>query len=235
MEKQTFEIYLKKLGKKPHVVDGLTRQVVRFEQFQKARNQKLDSASLQDILDFAAELESKQTGSARKNIRGLALYFRFKGQPTLATAASNVREQEIAKKRQSFKLKDFMGVDAENIAKLKAIGITHAEHMLKVGKTSQSRKELADQTGLSGKAILELVKLSDLSRLDGVKAIRARLYFDAGVDTIEKLAASEPEALLRRTAEFVKRTGFDGIAPLPKEVLHTIEAARKLPKIVEYD
>jgi hypothetical protein len=54
------------------------------------------------------------------------------------------------------------------------------------------------------------------------------------VDTVEKLASQEPDALLRLTAEFVARTGFDGIAPLPKEVRSTIASARKLPKIVEY-
>ena len=35
--------------------------------------------------------------------------------------------------------------------------------------------------------------------------------------------------------EFVERTGFDGIAPLPKEVKSTIETAQKLPKLVEYN
>jgi predicted RecB family nuclease len=82
--------------------------------------------------------------------------------------------------------------------------------------------------------VLELVKLSDLSRLPGVKGIRARLYYDAGVDTVEKLAAWEPEALLSLTQEFVQRTQFEGIAPLPKEVSSTIANARKLPKVVEW-
>lgn len=33
---------------------------------------------------------------------------------------------------------------------------------------------------------------------------------------------------------FVERTGFGGIAPLPKEVRGTVTNARKLPRIVEY-
>jgi len=103
------------------------------------------------------------------------------------------------------------------------------------GSTPATRQELAGRTGVPADAILELVKLSDLARLDGVKAIRARLYYDAGVDSVEKLASFEPEELLRLTAEFVQRTGFEGTAPLPKEALHTIEAARKLPKLVQYD
>ena len=93
---------------------------------------------------------------------------------------------------------------------------------------------LAKLAGIPVESVLELVKLSDLSRLPGVKGIRARLYYDAGVDTVEKLAACEAEELLRRTGEFVRATGFEGTAPLPKEVSSTIITARGLPKLVEW-
>ena len=91
-----------------------------------------------------------------------------------------------------------------------------------------------NSTGLPLKVILELVKLSDLSRLRGVKGIRARLYYDAGFDTVEKLAGYDPENLRKELEDFVKRTNFNGIAPLPKEIVSTIEQAKKIKKIVEY-
>jgi len=34
--------------------------------------------------------------------------------------------------------------------------------------------------------------------------------------------------------EYVRKVGFKGIPPLPKEVKYTTEAAKKLPKLVEY-
>jgi hypothetical protein len=34
--------------------------------------------------------------------------------------------------------------------------------------------------------------------------------------------------------EFVERTGFDGVATLPKEAEFTVAEAKKLPKLVEY-
>ncbi|MFZ2097676.1 MAG: DUF4332 domain-containing protein [Anaerolineales bacterium] len=139
-----------------------------------------------------------------------------------------------AKRRNPFKLRDFRGVDHEVIAKLAAVGIKNAEQMLTAGRTRESRTTLAKQVGIPLEALLELVKLSDLSRLPGVKGIRARLYYAAGVDTVEKLAAWEPEALLAETSDFVQKTGFEGIAPLPKEVSSTIANARKLPKLVEW-
>jgi len=66
-----------------------------------------------------------------------------------------------------------------------------------------------------------------------VKGIRARLYYDTGVDSVEKMAGWEPEALRIMVTKYVERTGFDGTPPLPKEVSSTIANARKLPKIIE--
>jgi len=136
------------------------------------------------------------------------------------------------KKHNPFKLRDFMDVDPDIIARLEDVGIKTAGQMLTSGCTSQSREELAIRAGVPVEAILELVKLSDLSRLPGVKGIRARLYYEAGVDSVEKLASYEPDELLRLTGEFVQRTVFPGIAPLPKEVSSTIANARELPKVV---
>ena len=137
------------------------------------------------------------------------------------------------KKRNPFKLKDFRGINPEAIGKLEALRIKSAEQMLVAGQTRKLRSALAKQTGVSEPILLELVKLSDLARLPGVKGIRARLYYDAGVDSVEKMANWEPDALRVMVAKYVERTGFDGIPPLPKEVSSTIENARRLPKVVE--
>lgn len=138
------------------------------------------------------------------------------------------------KHQNPFKLRDFIGVNPDQIAKLESLGIKTTKQMLIAGQTPQVRTDLARQANLPQEVVLELVKLSDLSRLPGVKGIRARLYVDAGVDTVEILAAYEPKALLALTTEFVQKTKFEGIAPLPKEVSSTIMNARKLPKLVEW-
>jgi hypothetical protein len=138
------------------------------------------------------------------------------------------------KKRNPFKLKEFRGVDDTHIAALEALRIKTAEQMLLMGRTREQRSDLAKQTGIPEEAIVELVKLSDLARLPGVKGIRARLYYDAGVDCIEAMAGWEPEPLRLMVTDYALTTGFDGIPPLPKEVSSTIANARKLPKVVEW-
>ena len=137
------------------------------------------------------------------------------------------------KKRNPFKLRDFRGVDPELIARLEASGLKNADQMLAAGCTRQQRATLVKETGIPEPVILELVKLSDLARLPGVKGIRARLYYLAGVDSIRKMASWEPEALRQMVADYVQRTGFEGLPPLPKEVSSTIANARNLPILIE--
>ena len=86
-----------------------------------------------------------------------------------------------------------------------------------------------------GASIEELVRLSDLARIPGIKGIRARLYLEAGIGSIEDLAQRDPDELLETTSKFVEETGFEGIPPLPKEVKSGIAKAKRLPLVVEYD
>jgi hypothetical protein len=235
MDREGFEKHLRRSGKEPHVIAALIEQVQQFERFLAGSGRGLDSAEVRDVMDYSAAVEAERPGAARKGLRGMALYFRFAGNPQLAEAASGLRDQAITRTRKAFPLREFLGVRPEHIAALQAAGIRDAAQLLEAGTRPSARRELAERTGIPAEALLELVRLSDLSRLEGVKAVRARLYYDAGLHSVEKIAAQEPEDLLRLTAAFVERTGFDGVAPLPKEVLHTIEAARRLPKLVVYD
>jgi predicted RecB family nuclease len=132
------------------------------------------------------------------------------------------------------KLKEFRGINPEHVKKLESAGVRNIKDMIAVGPTPAARKELAEKTGVPLSAILELVKLSDLARIQGVKGIRARLYYDAGVDMIDKLAKWDSEKLRMMLVKFVEKSKFDGIAPLPKEARNTVEMAKRMPRIVEY-
>lgn len=64
-----------------------------------------------------------------------------------------------------------------------------------------------------------------------MKGTRARLYYEAGFDSVEKIANLEPEDLRDQVVEYVKESGFDGVPTLPAEAVYTVEKARYLPKI----
>jgi Domain of unknown function (DUF4332) len=229
-----FRKYLRRNGKKNHVVDDLIKRYIFFEGFLlEKRKSRISNANKEDILAFLEEIKDQKT-DVNNYLRAISLYYRFASRSELSTLASNLRGQRISSARKSFALKDFRGVSKKHIVALAKKGITNADQMLEIGKTPASRQELSEKTGVPTEAILELVKLSDLSRIEGVKSIRARLYYDAGVDTLEKMAKWNLEELRAHMIEFVEKTGFKGIPPLPKEVKFTIETAKKLSKLVEY-
>lgn len=232
MKEQEFRKFLKRAGKKEHVIDELVNQVRLFEKFLAGEaGVGADEARRKDIQDYVRTIEPERV---KVHIRGLVLYFKFAGKLELAHFAHAFREAGTAKTRQVFKLRNFRGVDLDAVAILEERGIVNVEHMVKAGKTPDERKKLARQTGIPLKAILELVKLSDLSRLGAIKSVRARLYYDAGLDTPEKFKKWKMEDLRQMLVEFVQRTGFEGIAPLPKELNNAIETAKKLPKVIRY-
>lgn len=72
----------------------------------------------------------------------------------------------------------------------------------------------------------EAVAFRQLYLLPGVKAMRARLYFDAGYKTLESIAAAVPEQILTDTAEVIGRKGLELKIPLPKEVRTHIAVAK---------
>ena len=148
--------------------------------------------------------------------------------------ATELREERTKQGRVPFQIKKFRGVNQCHAEKLSAIGIKTVDQMLEAGRTKIKRQNLSEETGIPLDAILEFVKLSDLSRIGAVKSIRARLYYDAGIDTPEKMAQWDPKKLRTYLIEFVEKTGFEGIATLPKEAEYTVAQAKKLPKIVEY-
>jgi len=146
--------------------------------------------------------------------------------------AIRLREQRID--RIAFSLKNFRGVNQDDVNSLAEVGIRNVNHMLKTGHSFEDRERISRQTGVPEYTILEFVKLSDLARIPGVKGVRARLYYDAGLDTVEKIAAMEPDELRERIITYVEETGFKRLPTLPAEAKYTVEKARELPNIVEY-
>jgi hypothetical protein len=232
---EEFGKHLKRQGKKEHVVATLINQVQRFEQFlAERRNVGLDAATCEDLQAYAEEVESQHKGKSRIAVRGVALYYAWAGREELASCAHAIREAGIARTRRSLSLREFVGLDDAELDKLGAEGIVNVRQMIAAGSTPTERQALSEKTGVRLATVLEIVKLADLARIPGIAGIRARLYHDAGVDTTAKLAAWEPDALRQMLIDYVARTGFAGIAPLPKEVDFTIATASKLPQLVEW-
>jgi predicted RecB family nuclease len=184
-----------------------------------------------DLMDFVSLLDQESKTKAKGYLWAIRYYYDCISNDEIQDLAIRLRAQRI--ERSPFALKNFRGVNQDNVNDLAGIGIKNVNQMLKFAATNEERKRLSRQTGVPESAILELVKLSDLARIPGVKGIRARLYYDAGIDTVEKIAAMEPEELHERVIIYVEESDFEGVPTLPAEAKYTVEKARVLPKIIE--
>ena len=198
-----------------------------FQQHQSGKS--IDLITSNDLKDFESWAEFN-LNSINQHLWALKVYAEYSGNHELEMLASELLGIRYSK---GYKLKEFLGVNKEEVATLNSLGIKTVSALLEAGKTKAGRKKLAKESGLSPDSILELVKLSDLARIPGLKKIRARLYYEAGLDTIEKIARFDSQELVRYLTEFINTTGFDGIAPVPKEAVSTVAIAKHIPRIIE--
>jgi hypothetical protein len=234
MNETDFYIFLKRQRRKETAIEQIINYVSDFENFLISNypEKSLEQATVESLESYVSWVESESKKTASKPLWALRYYFDFIENRELSILAGELRAERI--KRKPFYIRNFRGVNAEDIAKLEALHIENVDQMVEAGRTPGLRKALAEQTGLPLDLIMEYVTLSDLARLGAVRSVRARLYFEAGL-TPKLIASWEPEGLHRMLVDYVNHTSFEGIAPLPKEVHNLISDARKLPEIVVYE
>lgn len=223
MDEAGFIADMRKNKKSERAIAAHVTGVKAFESFLVKKGKTLETATPTELREYVALGEV--------DVFGLFCYYEYTGNELLWATASDLWSTPNYKK---FKLKEFMDVDPAAVETLKKHGIVTAPQTVAAGQTPAARAELAHKTGLPEATILELVKLSDQARIGGHKRIRARLFHNAGLDTLDKIAAHEPEEVRRILIDYIERTGFRGIPSTPKEAEHSVMLARYLPRLVEY-
>ena len=234
MDSEAFRHFLRRGGRSHNAANRIIRYVREFADYLRAgAGLELDEATDRELVAFVDQVEKLTGKSAKGHLWGIIYYYQFVENEALRQLAALMRAERI--QRRPLALKEFRGVDSAWVKKLAAHGISHVRQMLTAGRTPAQRIALATALDVPARAILELVRLADLARIPGIKGIRARLYHDAGVISVEELAARDPEALHGELAEFVTSSGFDGIAPLPAEVRYSVTQAKRLPSVVVWE
>ena len=132
------------------------------------------------------------------------------------------------------KLTDFVEISKDTIRKLEAIRIVNTEKLYEKIIKKADRIELAKSTGIDIQEILNLTKLTDLSRIKWVGATYAQMLYDLGVDTVEKVSKSDPIDLHARINQMIKENNiFKGAIGL-NDVKILVETANELPLDIEY-
>lgn len=232
MDEQAFRQFLKQGGRSASAIERCVRYTGAYAVFLQQRGKTLATATDEDLNAFVEDIEDQQA-SAKTPLWAIRYYYQFTGNQPMALFAGALREIRI--ERRPYALAEFKHIDPGIIEGLAKVGITHVDAMLEDGRTPADRRALAAQTGIPLADIELLVKLADIARIPGNKSVRARLYVEVGADTLEKMAASDPEELRQRCADYIEATGFDGIPPWPAEAAYSVAKARTLKKIVTWD
>ena len=132
------------------------------------------------------------------------------------------------------KLLDVECIGPTNAEKLKRAGVGSTDSLLSMGGTAAGRKELANNSGVSEKQILEWVNHVDLFRINGVGEEYADLLEEAGVDTVAELAQRKAANLLSKMAEVNASKNLVNKMPALSQVEDWIAQAKKLPRAVKY-
>lgn len=154
--------------------------------------------------------------------------------PASAEAAAPVEAGDADAGPRLHDLKEIEGIGPFYADQLAALGLRTTYDLLHAGAGPGGREDLAVATGISGKLILRWVKQADLFRVKGVAGQYAELLEAAGVDTVPELARRRADSLCKKLAEVNDEKRLVRRLPTEEQVSGWIEAAKALPRVVEY-
>ncbi|MHA2246829.1 MAG: DUF4332 domain-containing protein [Candidatus Hodarchaeales archaeon] len=235
INEENFYTYLKKTGRKQHVIERYQGFLGDFEKFLKEEKgiQSAQKANADDLKDFAEFYETEKK-TARTALYALIHYYKSIPNEQMALKAQELRKPRKAKK-SPFSLNQMLGINPKFIERLANVGIKTANQMIEAGKTKSQRLSLAKRLDIPYDIILELVKLSDLSRVGYVRTKFTRLFYNAGIESPAELSKWDNIELRSFLNNFIEKSGWEGIAPFPSDLSNYIEDAKRLPKIIKYD
>jgi predicted flap endonuclease-1-like 5' DNA nuclease len=132
------------------------------------------------------------------------------------------------------KIIDIEGVGAAYAKKLREIGVSTTQALLKQGATPKARKALAEKTGIADALILKWVNRSDLFRIKGIGEQYSDLLEAAGVDTVRELAKRRPDNLHEQLVKTNQAKHLVRVVPGQDKVTTWVQQAKGLSRAVSY-
>lgn len=132
------------------------------------------------------------------------------------------------------KIADFTGISKNTVEKLEKAGIKHTLNLYEKVISRSDRLKFAESVDIDYSDILELTKLTDLSRIKWVGVTFARMLYDIGIDTVEKASQTDPIELHKRINTLNKEKSiYKGQIGL-NDIKIFINAAKEIPLEIEY-
>lgn len=126
------------------------------------------------------------------------------------------------------------GLDEEVLRRLAGVGIKHTQHLFERAHCRADRTTLIQQTGIAEPMMLELVELTDLSRLAWVGPIGVRLFHEAGARAVAVVTTLEADTFCERIIAVNRERQYTRATITRRDIVLIFETARKLPSVIEY-
>lgn len=232
LDEEGFLSYMKERRNTPDKMKSYINRIKRFEKYltEHELGKSIKDLTIDDLKKYVEWCKANNVNPYQE-LFGIREYYGFLGNETLSYSCNQVMQMIQLEK---FRLKDFMTANQEYAKKLAEIGMKTASQILEAGRTRKEREVIARKSGVPVNEVLKFVKLANLARCPGHMKKRACLYYEAGLDTFDKIAAQEPESMIDFLDDFIKRTGFDGSAPTLADAKSSVENSKRIPRIIEF-
>jgi predicted flap endonuclease-1-like 5' DNA nuclease len=129
---------------------------------------------------------------------------------------------------------DIEGIGEKYAKKLSKVGIRSTRSLLNVAAHRQGRRDLAVETGISQRLLLEWVNLADLMRIKGIGEEYSDLLEEAGVDTIKELKNRVPESLYATLVDTNTIKHLVRRLPSLKDIKSWVKQAKTIESKIRY-
>jgi hypothetical protein len=132
------------------------------------------------------------------------------------------------------KIREFVGISTDTISKLEKFGITDTFCLFDKVKTPESRKKLGGEADVKDSELLELTRLTDLSRIKWVGTMFARVLYEPGFDTVQKVADASYEDMYRRITQINRERNLNKGHIGLHDMKLCVDSAKEVPLEIEY-
>jgi hypothetical protein len=129
-------------------------------------------------------------------------------------------------------LTKFPGINQDNVAKMADMRIKNSKQILTRVMGQNDLSHLSIKLDIPPNDLLEILRLSDLVRISGVGPIFARMMYDNGTNTTEKVANSNPKPLFEELISLNEKNNYTKAKFTQNDVFYCINFAKKLPVIL---
>jgi hypothetical protein len=118
----------------------------------------------------------------------------------------------------TYKFSEFVGVDQDDVAKLRKAAIENTDDMMRIWGDELKRPSLVETTGITLNQFAKLISMARLARIKNVGPKYVEVLLAAGIDGPKSLFEYTPESLVKRLDEVKAEKKLKAVVPALSEI-----------------